>query len=180
MGTQVMWNPQEQGLKEICSLLQEHRPPSSDQARIFQKLQQFTLLPDFNNYLAFILCHGEVTHAFPSLNDEYMFLLLYKRKRKSYTPWDYVLSVIKSYCFTRKYKFLYHKNALFNVRKYHLWGKGRAFRTRGLYYNALCQKRWTQLALRLHVECNNQNILLYKERDRVHMARGFRLKCKQR
>lgn len=54
-----VWQPQEEGLREICVLLQEHRAPSADQTRVFQQLQRFSQLPDFNNYLAFILCRAE-------------------------------------------------------------------------------------------------------------------------
>ncbi|KAH7437698.1 hypothetical protein KP509_05G084500, partial [Ceratopteris richardii] len=54
-----VWQPQEEGLRGICVLLQEHRAPSADQTRVFQQLQQFSQLPDFNNYLAYILCRGE-------------------------------------------------------------------------------------------------------------------------
>ncbi|MCO5611248.1 hypothetical protein L7F22_065500 [Adiantum nelumboides] len=54
-----VWQPQEEGLIGICALLQEHRAPSADQTRVFQQLQQFSQLPDFNNYLTFILCRAE-------------------------------------------------------------------------------------------------------------------------
>ncbi|KAH9321782.1 hypothetical protein KI387_016421, partial [Taxus chinensis] len=55
----VVWQPQEEGLKEICGLLEEYRNPTSDQARIWQQLQRYSQFPDFSNYLAFILARGE-------------------------------------------------------------------------------------------------------------------------
>ncbi|GJP69466.1 hypothetical protein CLOP_g479, partial [Closterium sp. NIES-67] len=53
------WQPSEQGANEICTLLHEYLKPGVDQARIFQELQRCSQFPDFNNYLAFLLCKGE-------------------------------------------------------------------------------------------------------------------------
>ncbi|XP_024399109.1 transportin-1 [Physcomitrium patens] len=53
------WHPQEDGLKEICGLLEQYRLPTVDQSRIWQQHQRCSQLPDFNNYLAFILCRAE-------------------------------------------------------------------------------------------------------------------------
>nr|PNR26375.1 hypothetical protein PHYPA_030950 [Physcomitrium patens] len=53
------WQPQEDGLKEICGLLEQYRLPTVDQSRIWQQHQGCSQLPDFNNYLAFILCRAE-------------------------------------------------------------------------------------------------------------------------
>lgn len=55
----LVWQPQEEGLKEICTLLHEYKAPSSDQNRVFQQLQRFSQFPDFSNYLSFILCRSE-------------------------------------------------------------------------------------------------------------------------
>jgi transportin-1 len=54
------WQPQEQGLREICVLLEQQITPGSDQARIWQQLQHFSQFPDFNNYLVFILARAQV------------------------------------------------------------------------------------------------------------------------
>lgn len=54
-----IWQPQEEGLREICSLLEQHSSPTSDQPRIWQQLQHYSQFPDFNNYLAFILARAE-------------------------------------------------------------------------------------------------------------------------
>jgi len=54
------WRPQEDGLKEICGLLEQYRLPTVDQSRIWQQHQRCSQLPDFDNYLAFILCRAEV------------------------------------------------------------------------------------------------------------------------
>ncbi|XP_074589452.1 transportin-1-like [Curcuma longa] len=54
-----LWQPREEGLREICALLEEHISPNSDQSRILQRLQHYNQLPDFNNYLVFILAHAE-------------------------------------------------------------------------------------------------------------------------
>lgn len=56
------WRPQEEGLKEICGLLEQYRLPTVDQSRIWQQHQRCSQLPDFNNYLAFILCRAEVQY----------------------------------------------------------------------------------------------------------------------
>lgn len=57
----ALWRPQEVGLQEICGILEQHISPAADQARVWQQLQQYNQFPDFNNYLAFILAHAEVS-----------------------------------------------------------------------------------------------------------------------
>lgn len=56
----ALWSPVEEGLNEICSLLEQQVSPNSDQRRIWQQIQHYNQFPDFNNYLAFILARGEV------------------------------------------------------------------------------------------------------------------------
>ncbi|OWM80444.1 transportin-1 [Punica granatum] len=55
------WQPQEEGFKEICGLLEEQISPTStaDKSQIWQQLQHYSQFPDFNNYLAFILARAE-------------------------------------------------------------------------------------------------------------------------
>ncbi|KAJ9189516.1 hypothetical protein P3X46_000799 [Hevea brasiliensis] len=55
------WQPQEDGLKEICVLLEHQISPSSsaDKSQIWQQLQHYSQFPDFNNYLVFILTRTE-------------------------------------------------------------------------------------------------------------------------
>jgi transportin-1 len=60
MAALALWEPQEEGLHEICTLLEAHISPNSDQARIWQQLQHYSQFPDFNNYLVFLLARGEV------------------------------------------------------------------------------------------------------------------------
>ncbi|XP_011046641.1 PREDICTED: transportin-1-like [Populus euphratica] len=57
------WQPQEEGFKEICGLLEHQISPTStaDKSQIWQQLQHFSQFPDFNNYLAFILSRAEGT-----------------------------------------------------------------------------------------------------------------------
>lgn len=55
----AVWQPQEGELKQICGLLEQYRLPTLDQSRIWQQHQRCSQLPDFNNYLAFILCRAE-------------------------------------------------------------------------------------------------------------------------
>lgn len=62
------WQPQEEGLREICGLLEQQMAPTSDdKSLIWQKLQHYTQFPDFNNYLAFIFARAEVRFIFLSL-----------------------------------------------------------------------------------------------------------------
>ncbi|OAY50523.1 transportin-1 isoform X2 [Manihot esculenta] len=61
MATQALWQPKEEGLREICGLLQQNISPTSDKTRIWQQLQHFTQFPDFNNYLAFIFARSQGT-----------------------------------------------------------------------------------------------------------------------
>ncbi|KAK9150951.1 hypothetical protein Syun_009260 [Stephania yunnanensis] len=63
MAAASTWQPQEEGLREICGLLEQHISPSSDKPRIWQQLQHYSQFPDFNNYLAFILAHGQGTRV---------------------------------------------------------------------------------------------------------------------
>ncbi|XP_065006014.1 transportin-1 isoform X2 [Musa acuminata AAA Group] len=58
MAAAALWQPREEGLREICGLLEQQISPNGDQARIWQQLQQYNRLADFNNYLVFILAHA--------------------------------------------------------------------------------------------------------------------------
>ncbi len=60
------WQPQEEGVKEICGLLHESKVPSVDQSLVLQQLQRCNRFPDFNNYLTFILCRAEVLKFSPT------------------------------------------------------------------------------------------------------------------
>ncbi|GAB4850714.1 Transportin-1 [Ancistrocladus abbreviatus] len=55
------WQPQEEGLREICRLLEQQICPSStsDKSQIWQQLQHYSQFPDFNNYLVFILSRAD-------------------------------------------------------------------------------------------------------------------------
>ncbi|KAL0448093.1 UNVERIFIED_CONTAM: Transportin-1, partial [Sesamum latifolium] len=59
-GGPATWQPQEEGLREICGLLEQQMAPTSDdKSIIWQRLQQYSQFPDFNNYLAFIFAQAE-------------------------------------------------------------------------------------------------------------------------
>lgn len=61
MAANASWQPQEDGLKEICSLF-EHQishSSSADKSQIWQQLQHYSQFPDFNNYLVFIFARAE-------------------------------------------------------------------------------------------------------------------------
>ncbi|GMH45796.1 hypothetical protein BSKO_13759 [Bryopsis sp. KO-2023] len=51
----VDWQPEQTGVQQICQLLAEYQKPGSNQEQIYQQLKQFNAIPDFNNYLAYIL-----------------------------------------------------------------------------------------------------------------------------
>ncbi|KAK4378198.1 hypothetical protein RND71_000060 [Anisodus tanguticus] len=53
------WQPQEEGFKEICGLLEQQMSPTSDKSQIWQQLQHYSHFPDFNNYLAFIFARAQ-------------------------------------------------------------------------------------------------------------------------
>ncbi|RZC67153.1 hypothetical protein C5167_010847 [Papaver somniferum] len=55
----MMWQPQEDGVREICSLLQKQISPNSPLIWCRQQLQHFSQLPDFNNYLAYIIARAQ-------------------------------------------------------------------------------------------------------------------------
>ncbi|KAL8153745.1 hypothetical protein V2J09_011505 [Rumex salicifolius] len=56
------WQPREEGLLEICGLLEHQISPTStsDKSQILQQLHHYSQFPDFNNYLVFILSHADV------------------------------------------------------------------------------------------------------------------------
>lgn len=50
------WQPQEEGLREILTLLRESQSPdTATQRAVQQKLEELNKFPDFNNYLMFVL-----------------------------------------------------------------------------------------------------------------------------
>ncbi|XP_055815498.1 transportin-1 isoform X1 [Solanum dulcamara] len=59
MAVSGTWQPQEEGFKEICGLLEQQMSQTSDKSQIWQQLQHYSQFPDFNNYLAFILARAE-------------------------------------------------------------------------------------------------------------------------
>ncbi|PIA56714.1 hypothetical protein AQUCO_00700814v1 [Aquilegia coerulea] len=61
MAASVLWQPKEEGLREICGLLEQSISPNSDKSLIWQQLQHYSQFPDFNNYLTFIFAHAEGT-----------------------------------------------------------------------------------------------------------------------
>ncbi|XP_015118772.2 transportin-1 [Diachasma alloeum] len=52
----MAWQPQEEGLRQILTLLQESQSPdTATQRAVQQKLEELNKFPDFNNYLIFVL-----------------------------------------------------------------------------------------------------------------------------
>ena len=68
MAANASWQPQEEGFKEICGLLEQQisHISSADKSQIWQQLQHYSQFPDFNNYLAFILARAEVLANCPA------------------------------------------------------------------------------------------------------------------
>lgn len=66
MAATAVWQPRDDGLDEICALLEQQISPSSvvDKSQIWKQLQHFSQFPDFNNYLVFILVRAEVFWRF--------------------------------------------------------------------------------------------------------------------
>ncbi|KAG6408037.1 hypothetical protein SASPL_131039 [Salvia splendens] len=59
-GEAVAWVPQEDGLREICGLLQQQvAPTADDKSMIWQKLEHYSQFPEFNNYLS-IFARAEI------------------------------------------------------------------------------------------------------------------------
>jgi transportin-1 len=71
--TAAAWQPQEEGFKEICGLLEHQISPTStaDKSQIWKQLQHISQFPDFNNYLAFILSRAEVTDFLINFASDY-------------------------------------------------------------------------------------------------------------
>ncbi|XP_010256339.1 PREDICTED: transportin-1-like [Nelumbo nucifera] len=61
MAASAQWQPAEEGLREICHLLEQQISPSPDRPQIWLQLQQYSQHPDFNKYLAFIFARAEGT-----------------------------------------------------------------------------------------------------------------------
>jgi len=55
----VAWQPRQEGVDQIVSLLTQYQQASVDHAQIFAQLQHCSSFPDFNNYLVFIFSSGE-------------------------------------------------------------------------------------------------------------------------
>ena len=55
----VVWQPRQDGVDQIVSLLTQYQQASVDHAQIFAQLQHCSSFPDFNNYLVFIFSSGE-------------------------------------------------------------------------------------------------------------------------
>ncbi|KAJ8670378.1 hypothetical protein QAD02_001637 [Eretmocerus hayati] len=52
----MAWQPQEEGLKQILTLLKESQSPNTEiQRAVQEKLEELNKFPDFNNYLIFVL-----------------------------------------------------------------------------------------------------------------------------
>ncbi|CAB0031945.1 unnamed protein product [Trichogramma brassicae] len=52
----MAWQPQEEGLRQILTLLKESQSPNTEiQRAVQQKLEELNKFPDFNNYLIFVL-----------------------------------------------------------------------------------------------------------------------------
>ena len=49
------WRPDAAGLATLVALLTEYRQPGANQAQVYARLEQCRGVPDFNNYLAFLL-----------------------------------------------------------------------------------------------------------------------------
>lgn len=67
MACQGIWQPKEEGLREICGVLEQHISPTPDKPRIWQHFQHYIQFPDFNNYLVFIFAHAQVLFHFIKL-----------------------------------------------------------------------------------------------------------------
>jgi transportin-1 len=52
------WQPRQEGVDQIVTLLTQYQQPGVDHAQIFAQLQHFSNFPDFNNYLVFIFANG--------------------------------------------------------------------------------------------------------------------------
>ena len=63
MAATTVWQPRDDGLAEIFTLLEQQISPSSavDKSQIWKQLEHFSQFPDFNNYLVFILVRAEVS-----------------------------------------------------------------------------------------------------------------------
>ncbi|KAL3146894.1 hypothetical protein ABBQ38_014866 [Trebouxia sp. C0009 RCD-2024] len=82
------WAPQEPGVQQICYLLSEYQKPGTNQSQILAQLEECKNIPDFNNYLAFILSQG---NSLPVEVRQSAGLLLKNNLKKQYPalPEDY-------------------------------------------------------------------------------------------
>jgi transportin-1 len=65
----AQWAPNAEGLAAIATLFLEYSQPSANQAEIYGRLQQCSAVPDFNNYLAFLLSQATVRLLRGQLSD---------------------------------------------------------------------------------------------------------------
>ena len=50
------WVPSDAGLSAVCRMLHEYNTPGANQAQVYEQLEAARRYPDFNNYLAHVLC----------------------------------------------------------------------------------------------------------------------------
>lgn len=54
-----MWQPSQEGVQQIRTLLTDYQKPGTDQALIFAQLKHCENIPDFSNYLSYIFAQDE-------------------------------------------------------------------------------------------------------------------------
>ena len=57
------WEPAREGVEQVGQLLREYIQPNADQKVMYERLQECSKFPDFNSYLALILCKGDGTYG---------------------------------------------------------------------------------------------------------------------
>jgi len=63
MASSSSWQPAQEGVQQVGQLLQEYIQPNANQQLMYQRLQECSKFPDFNSYLALILCKGDGTYG---------------------------------------------------------------------------------------------------------------------
>mmetsp|Transcript_9191 Transcript_9191/g.26329 ORF Transcript_9191/g.26329 Transcript_9191/m.26329 type:complete len:907 (-) Transcript_9191:548-3268(-) len=83
MGVQapLAWQPNPDGVQQICGLLTEYQKPGANQSQIFAQLKQCESIPDYCNYLTYIFAEAE---SFPLEVRQSAGLLLKNNLRNAY------------------------------------------------------------------------------------------------
>ncbi|THU68782.1 hypothetical protein C4D60_Mb08t07470 [Musa balbisiana] len=120
-----LWQPQEEGLREIIGFLEQQISRFSDRSQMSQQIEYYNRFPEFNNYIVFIIVSAEVVSSSRAFLLLFYFVLLGKGNLEGETffntqcfHWiirdmnekrypDIIDHVMREICFTPQFLYTY-------------------------------------------------------------------------